>query len=182
MELTSAIMTKFFLNVEAADDFSPLARECPDILQDYLHLAVQPCLNEVDADRLDEILDLAVSNRWLNFWISAVDHLLVHRLQLNESTLKETLTNQQAWLQEMRQISLSNASSVQELTNILATQINMTFKEVQQHLLNRGFDPGPLDGVIGSRTQAALKQFQTTHRLHPSGQLDVETRHALGLS
>lgn len=175
-------MTKFFLDVEEADDFSPLVRECPDILQDYLHLAVQPCLNEVEADRLDEILDLAVSNRWLNFWISAVDHLLVYRLQLNESTLKETLNNQQAWLQEIQQLPINNHASIEALTDLLTTQINMTFKEVQQHLLNRGFDPGPLDGVIGSRTQAALKRFQTTHRLHPSGQLDVETRHALGLS
>jgi peptidoglycan hydrolase-like protein with peptidoglycan-binding domain len=33
-------------------------------------------------------------------------------------------------------------------------------KRIQSQLRNAGFDPGPVDGIFGSRTQSALRQFQ----------------------
>lgn len=32
-------------------------------------------------------------------------------------------------------------------------------REVQQALLNAGYDPGPLDGILGPRTKSALRKY-----------------------
>jgi hypothetical protein len=44
----------------------------------------------------------------------------------------------------------------------------------------RGFDPGPIDGVAGARTRAAVVSFQRRHGLVPDGKLGPRTRRALG--
>jgi peptidoglycan hydrolase-like protein with peptidoglycan-binding domain len=55
-------------------------------------------------------------------------------------------------------------------------------KQVQQKLKDQGHDAGPVDGVMGPKTQAALKGFQSAKGLKDSGQLDRETMAALGVS
>jgi peptidoglycan hydrolase-like protein with peptidoglycan-binding domain len=55
-------------------------------------------------------------------------------------------------------------------------------KQVQQTLKDQGHDAGPVDGVMGPKTQAALKEFQSAKGLKDSGQLDRETMAALGVS
>ncbi|MCW5635116.1 MAG: peptidoglycan-binding protein [Rubrivivax sp.] len=52
-------------------------------------------------------------------------------------------------------------------------------RQAQEALARKGFDVGPIDGVLGSRTKAALRAFQVRSGLPPSGQLDPETRRAL---
>ncbi|MBN7797825.1 lytic murein transglycosylase [Parahaliea mediterranea] len=52
-------------------------------------------------------------------------------------------------------------------------------KHAQQALLDRGLDPGPLDGVLGSRTRAALRAFQLEVRLPADGYPDAATLNAL---
>jgi hypothetical protein len=54
-----------------------------------------------------------------------------------------------------------------------------TVREVQQTLSQRGFDPGPIDGLWGPRTQAALRQFQQAQGMAASGTLDAATMSAL---
>jgi len=54
-------------------------------------------------------------------------------------------------------------------------------KEVQQKLHERGFDAGPVNGAYGTKTQAALAQFQLAMTLPASGALDDETLRALGV-
>lgn len=49
----------------------------------------------------------------------------------------------------------------------------------QARLLNLGYDPGPIDGLLGPRTGSALRRFQSDHGLPVSSQLDDPTRHAL---
>jgi len=51
---------------------------------------------------------------------------------------------------------------------------------LQIGLRARGFDPGPVDGVRGPRTRAALVQFQRRHNLQVDGKLGPATRRALG--
>ncbi|MFK7905568.1 MAG: peptidoglycan-binding protein [Chitinophagales bacterium] len=53
--------------------------------------------------------------------------------------------------------------------------------EVQQALRSRGYDPGPIDNVLGPRTKQALVQFQKDNGL-PVGNLNIETMRALGVS
>lgn len=45
-------------------------------------------------------------------------------------------------------------------------------REVQTALQARGYDPGPIDGVMGYRTRAAVRRFQNDHNLSPTGEVD----------
>jgi peptidoglycan hydrolase-like protein with peptidoglycan-binding domain len=56
-----------------------------------------------------------------------------------------------------------------------------TVREVQQTLNQRGFSRLGVDGMMGPRTQAALREFQRSQRLEPNGQLNRQTLIALGL-
>ena len=49
----------------------------------------------------------------------------------------------------------------------------------QTHLRAFGFDPGPIDGIYTSQTQAAVRAYQTTYGLSVSGLLDLQTREQL---
>ena len=53
--------------------------------------------------------------------------------------------------------------------------------EVQEKLRSLGFDAGPVNGDFGSKTQAALAQFQLSRTIPASGQLDDQTLDELGL-
>lgn len=50
---------------------------------------------------------------------------------------------------------------------------------IQGRLNNLGFDAGPVDGVIGDQTQAALRRFQQQHGLPVTGEADAATQKAL---
>lgn len=52
---------------------------------------------------------------------------------------------------------------------------------VQERLRNLGFDAGPINGDFGSKTQAALAQFQLASGVPVSGQLDKPTLEELGV-
>lgn len=54
-------------------------------------------------------------------------------------------------------------------------------KQAQQKLSDSGKDVGKVDGQMGPKTQAALKEFQQEKGLQASGQLDQETLAALDL-
>ncbi len=45
----------------------------------------------------------------------------------------------------------------------------------QERLRVAGLDPGPIDGRLGPETQAALREYQRTHRLPQTGLLDEAT-------
>lgn len=51
----------------------------------------------------------------------------------------------------------------------------------QQALKDKGFDPGPVDGIDGPKTRNALRQFQSKQNLAQDGKLGPQTRDALGL-
>lgn len=57
----------------------------------------------------------------------------------------------------------------------------VSLREVQQILLDAGYDLGPagVDGVHGPKTRQALRSFQETHGLTPTGYPDGATRDAL---
>lgn len=52
---------------------------------------------------------------------------------------------------------------------------------LQQELRQRGFNPGRVDGVYGSQTQEAVRQFQRTRGLFADGIAGRETLSALGV-
>ena len=47
--------------------------------------------------------------------------------------------------------------------------------ETQQMLAERDYDPGPADGIMGGRTAAAIRAFQTDNNLEPTGKIDRAT-------
>lgn len=49
-------------------------------------------------------------------------------------------------------------------------------RSAQQSLKEKGFDPGPVDGKLGPRTIAALRDFQKKEGLKVNGRLDSETK------
>ena len=50
---------------------------------------------------------------------------------------------------------------------------------LQNLLLERGFDPGPIDGIFGDKTEAAVKTFQETNSLEVDGVVGPKTWLAL---
>lgn len=51
--------------------------------------------------------------------------------------------------------------------------------KLQQALQQKGFDPGPIDGVLGPRTLAAVRNFQERYGI-ASTEIDNQTLYALG--
>jgi N-acetylmuramoyl-L-alanine amidase len=54
--------------------------------------------------------------------------------------------------------------------------------EIQTRLKNWGYYDGAVDGVYGSRTEAAVRWFQQKNGLSPDGQVGDQTLAALGIS
>ena len=48
-------------------------------------------------------------------------------------------------------------------------------RQIQERLIAEGVDPGPTDGVMNSRTEAALRQYQEKKGLPTSGAADEAT-------
>lgn len=57
-----------------------------------------------------------------------------------------------------------------------------TVHSVQQALNDQGYNAGAVDGVMGPRTQRALRQFQQAQNLPRTGRPDERTLDALGVS
>lgn len=53
-------------------------------------------------------------------------------------------------------------------------------RTVQQALQKKGFDPGPIDGIVGSQTEQAVRKFQDAYGINTSGHIDNQTLYALG--
>ena len=54
-------------------------------------------------------------------------------------------------------------------------------RAAQQALKDKGHDPGAIDGVMGPKTQAALKDIQKAEGIQDTGRLDAETMAKLGI-
>lgn len=53
-----------------------------------------------------------------------------------------------------------------------SVDMKKAIQNIQGILNNNGYDAGPADGVMGARTKAAIKAFQTDSGLTPNGQID----------
>jgi Putative peptidoglycan binding domain len=54
-------------------------------------------------------------------------------------------------------------------------------RQVQEALKDKGHDPGPIDGVMGSQTKQALRDFQKANGLKQTGTLDTQTKEKLNI-
>jgi hypothetical protein len=53
--------------------------------------------------------------------------------------------------------------------------------QVQARLAREGYDPGPIDGIIGPQTRDAIAAFQSDHGLPVTGRIENSLVNALGL-
>lgn len=62
----------------------------------------------------------------------------------------------------------------------VSAQAAADVEQAQKALKQLGHDPGPVDGVMGAQTSAALQAYQKRQGLSVTGQLDAETAAKLG--
>lgn len=62
-----------------------------------------------------------------------------------------------------------------------AATYDETIQQAQKKLKELGYDPGPIDGLWGRKTETAVKKFQQEHSLSVTGKFDKETQEKLGL-
>lgn len=72
-----------------------------------------------------------------------------------------------------------NAELKEEQTIGTVSIYNPRVEEIQRVLRGAGFQPGPIDGRMGYRTRAAIREFQQKMGLKPSGKIDSTTQLAL---
>jgi hypothetical protein len=77
------------------------------------------------------------------------------------------------------QREVENAHPQIDWNKVLIDWSKMNVRRAQERLTALGFAPGPIDGVLGSQTRAALRQFQRAHSLPSTGELDDATLHTL---
>ena len=53
---------------------------------------------------------------------------------------------------------------------------------VQTKLAQQGYYHGSIDGILGSGSQLAIKEYQTAHRMRVTGRIDPKLLKALGIS
>ena len=56
---------------------------------------------------------------------------------------------------------------------------NSRVEEIQGILKEAGFEPGPIDGVMGAQTRVAIREFQKKKGLKSTGKIDSATQLAL---
>jgi len=71
------------------------------------------------------------------------------------------------------------ASPVEENTLLTKGSRGTDVRLLQERLEAKGYNPGPVDGILGSRTLAALHEFQTAQGLETSNQVNEATWTAL---
>src|SRR3954447_328661 len=49
-------------------------------------------------------------------------------------------------------------------------------RQAQQALMDKGMNPGPIDGKMGPKTKAAISEYQTKENIKVTGRLDRETK------
>ena len=76
----------------------------------------------------------------------------------------------------MKTLMLAAAAALAVALTVSQSLAQQDVKSMQQALSGAGHDPGPIDGIAGPQTTAALKAYQKAQGLSASGQIDDATR------
>ncbi len=133
------------------------------VLAEYYRLMMLAQLSsdetEEEVARLDEILALAEQDEQLQFLIGEADYILSSRTGLLNPDALKNYERQQAWLSEHLTVSAPDS----DLYRLL------------QRLRELGLYKGPIDGVLGKRSQKAVSQLQQSHAMPADGILTPQT-------
>jgi hypothetical protein len=125
------------------------------ILQEYCHLCGRTTLNDLEAERIQTILDDAQSDPLLSFLIDETDHMLAHQHHL----ISDGFIVQQ---QELLKNSLDHVWVEEILLDARTRYRDSQRKDMQKFLKEKGFYQGSIDGDCGPKTQAAFQDFSAT--------------------
>lgn len=95
------------------------------------------------------------------------------------ATVKKTVIPE-AYQTVSKKVKVSDSALKWEETACKTNMTQVNIKSVQRALQKAGINPGPIDGIFGWRTRAALEKYQRANTL-ASGALTKETLKSLGL-
>lgn len=114
-----------------------------------------------------------------------IDTTVDSMLEMTDSTVdaaKDLLEDtQETALELMEEPQAEVIELIDDATDVVPATPDI-IRDVQQGLRDAGFDPGPVDGMSGSKTVAAIIDFQKQNNLEAGGKLTKETLRALGVS
>jgi peptidoglycan hydrolase-like protein with peptidoglycan-binding domain len=61
------------------------------------------------------------------------------------------------------------SASAQPTASVKTVSGNQEIRRAQERLKAAGFDPGPIDGILGPQTKSALEKYRSPHKLSHSG-------------
>lgn len=138
--------------------------DCLALVYEYCRLAARPTLTDAEGQRLDELLAQAETDGRLDFWINEADHFIDHAIGLGSARRVYASVNENLKSRLRELLDLSHTAkpgdNALELLEELDESLTEGTRQVQQQLTKRGYDPGPVDGVAGPKTQRALRNFQ----------------------
>ncbi len=139
-----------------------------EIIYEYCMLASQRVLTQQQAERIEEILQQAQFDPWLDFLIDEADHILAHELGL----IQEQVIEHQ--LQELKK-SIDRFWCEQVFQEIRKRN---HLKKVQRYLQSKGLYDGAIDGYMGPRTRTAIELYKQEFQVNckSSNCFDIATR------
>lgn len=103
---------------------------------------------------------------------------------LEETSVSNSTENSQVLLNQVQKPqSLQEVASSESFQTVLTPQAqgasvpfeNVTTQKIQEALKNANFYTGKVDGVLGPKTKAAIKEFQSNSGLTPDGKVGPKT-------
>ena len=73
-------------------------------------------------------------------------------------------------------------SGVKKQKRVVAMRSSEQIRSVQRILTEQGYNPGPVDGMMGKRTRISLQQYQRDYNLPVTGRVDESTLTSLGIN
>ncbi|MEM0978741.1 MAG: peptidoglycan-binding protein [Cyanobacteria bacterium P01_H01_bin.58] len=128
----------------ASNKFGLLSSDSKEILASYYDLATVSELSEEEYDQLISIYKKAESDMVLSFFIGMIDYRINQDLGLLSSDFRGDYRNQKSWLREY----------IQEIPFDSEYR-----KDLQDILKKLGYYQGPIDGVLGKRSEEALRRL-----------------------
>ena len=83
-----------------------------------------------------------------------------------------------AWAAEEKKAAPAKEEKAEKKAPAKASE---EIKKLQEALKAKGHDPSPIDGIMGAKTRAAIKEFQEASGLKGTGRLDDQTAEKLGV-
>lgn len=132
---------------------------------------------------LDELSDTASDT------VDATEEAVTETTDAIRETAKDKVASIEDTIADVQEDATTKLESVKEeptttmaedAEEIVAPTPDL-MRRVQQALANEGYNPGPVDGIRGPRTLAALKSFQEDNDL-AAGELTKETLRALNVN